>query len=77
MDALVDFVLGHWAGFFYLILGTGLVLYSCFVKRMSFQGDVAVLPEERRTYKASPEMRKYGVVLGMFPLLYGLYLLLT
>jgi hypothetical protein len=58
------------------MLGIGLVLYSCFAKRMSFEGDVAVLPEERETHEATPEMRKYGFALGMIPLLYGLYLLL-
>jgi hypothetical protein len=76
MDALIDFVVGHLAALFYLFTGIGVVLYSCFAKRMSFEGDVAVRPEERKTYKATPEMRKYGFVLGMFPLLYGLYLLI-
>jgi len=76
MDPLIRFVFGHRAALFYLILGIGLVLYSCFAKRMSFEGDFPVLPEERETYEATPEMRKYGVVLGVIPLLYGLYLLL-
>jgi hypothetical protein len=75
MDALIDFVLGHLAGLFSVILGIGVVLYSCFAKRMSFAGDVAVRPEERKTYEAAPEMRKYGFALGMLPLLYGIYLL--
>jgi hypothetical protein len=44
---------------------------------MSFEGDVAVWPEEKKTYKANPEMRKYGIALGMFPLLYGLYMVLS
>jgi hypothetical protein len=44
---------------------------------MSFQGDFpSWKPEERKTYKATPEMRLYGVALGMLPLLYELYLLL-
>jgi len=43
---------------------------------MSFQGDIAVLPKEKKTYEATPEMRKYGVALGVIPFLYGLYLLL-
>lgn len=76
MDALIDFVLGHVTGLFSLTLGLGVVLYSCFAKHMSFEGDVAVRPEERKIYEATPEMRKYGIAIGMFPLLYGLYLLL-
>ncbi len=76
MDASIDFVLGHLTALFYLLLGVGVVLYSCFASRMSFEGDLAVRPDEKETYKATPTMRKYGVSLGMFPLLYGLYLLL-
>jgi hypothetical protein len=76
MDALIDFVLRHLAALLYFITGMGVVLYSCFAKRMSFEGDFPWWPEERKTYKATPEMRKYGVFLGMFPLLYGLYLLI-
>ncbi|HEY1895269.1 MAG TPA: hypothetical protein VGG62_03310 [Terracidiphilus sp.] len=77
MNSLIEFMMGHLAGFFYLTLGIGCVLYSCFAKRMSFEGEVAVRPDEKRTYKVTPEMRKYGVALGMFPLLYGLYLVLS
>ena len=77
MNALIDYVLGHLAELFYVILGTGLILYSCFAKRMSFEGDIAVRQEERKTYVATPEMRKYGICIGMAPLLYGLYLLLS
>lgn len=76
MDALIDFAVKHLAALFYLILGIGVVFYSCFAKRMSFEGDVAVRPEERKTYRATPAMRRYGLALGMFPLLYGLYLLI-
>jgi hypothetical protein len=74
MDALIDFVLGNLAGLFFILLGIGLILYSCFAKRISFEGDVAVKPEERKLYEATPKMRKYGIALGMLPLLYGLYL---
>jgi hypothetical protein len=76
MDALIDFVLGHLVELFYIAMGIGVILYACFAKRMSFEGDVAVRREERETYEATPEMRKYGICLGMFPLLYGLYLLI-
>lgn len=76
MDALIDFVCGHLAACFYLISGIIVVLYSCFAKRMSFQGDFPLLPEERKTYEATPKMRRYGIAIGMLPLLYGLYLIL-
>ena len=76
MDELIDFVLRHPVVLFYIILGTGMVLYSCFAKRMSFQGDFAWRPDERQTYEATPRMRIYGIALGTLPLLYGLYLLL-
>jgi hypothetical protein len=76
MDAFIDFVLGHLAELFCIVLGIGLILYSCFAKRISFEGDVAVSPEERNLYETTPKMRKYGIALGMLPLLYGLYLLL-
>jgi len=56
------------------LLGIGLILCSCFAKRISFEGDVAVKVEERKLYEATPKMRKYGIALGMVPLLYGLYL---
>ena len=77
MDAFIDFVLGNRAELFCIVLGIGLILYSCFAKRISFEGDVAVRPEERKLYEATPRMRKYGIALGMLPLLYGLYLLLS
>jgi hypothetical protein len=74
MDSLIDFVLGNLAGLFCILLGIGLILYSCFAKRISLEGDVAVKPEERKLYEATPKMRKYGIALGMLPLLDGLYL---
>ena len=76
MDALIDFVLGHLAEVFSVLLGIGLILYSCLAKRFSFEGDVAVRPEDRKVYEATPQMRIYGFALGMLPLLYGLYHLL-
>jgi hypothetical protein len=63
-----------WQGSFCILLGIGLILYSCFAKRISLEGDVAVKPEERKLYEATPKMRKYGIALGMLPLLDGLYL---
>jgi hypothetical protein len=77
MDASIDFVLGHLAALFYVILGVGVILYSCFAKRMSFGGDIAIRSEERKLYRPTPRMRMYGVSIGMFPVLYGFYLLLT
>jgi hypothetical protein len=76
MEVLIDFVLGHLAELFYIILGIGVILYSCLAKRIFFEGDVAVRPEERKLYEATPKMRIYGCSLGMLPLLYGLYLVL-
>lgn len=76
MDTLIDFALEHRAGLFYLILGIGLILYSCFAKHMTFEGDVAVRPQERKFYKPTPAMRVYGIAIGAFPLVYGFYLLL-
>lgn len=73
MEALIDFVLGQIPALLLIALGIGLILYACFAKRMSFEGDVAVRQEERKTYEATPEMRRYGICLGMFPLLFGLY----
>jgi hypothetical protein len=77
MDALIDFVLGHLAGFFFLILGIGCVLYSCFSKRISFQGDFPLRPEERKTYEATSRIRRRAIAISILPLVYGLYLLLT
>jgi hypothetical protein len=77
MNSLIDCVLGNVAGFFCFLLGTGLILYSCFAKRISFEGDVAVRSEERKLYEATSKMRKYGVALGLLPFLYGLYSLLS
>jgi len=77
LNALIDFVYWYRIEFFYILMGIALILYSCFAKRMSFEGDFPTWPEERKTYEATPEMRKYGICLGMFPLLYGLYELLS
>jgi len=77
VERFIDFVIKHLAAIFYLSLGIGLLLYSCFAKRMSFEGDFPVLPKERKTYKATPEMRKYGIAISLFPLLYGLYVFLS
>ena len=76
METLIDFVLGHRAGLLYLSLGIGVVLYSCFAKHMTFEGDFPIRPEERRLYLPTRKMRLYEFALRMFPLLYGLYLLL-
>ena len=76
MDALIESVLLHPVVLFYIVSGIGVILYSCFAKRMSFDGDFPCCrPEERRTYRATPRMRLYGVALGTLPLLYGLYAL--
>jgi hypothetical protein len=73
MDAVIDFVLGHQGALFLVALGIGVILYSSFAKRMSFQGDFPLGREERETYEATPTMRKYGITLGILPLLYGLH----
>lgn len=77
MSASIDFVLRHPVVLFDISSGIVVILYSCFAKRMSFQGDFPLSPEERKTYRATPRMRLYGISLGMLPLLYGLYLLLS
>ena len=78
MNALIDTVLLHPAILFYIFSGVVVILYSCFAKRMSFQGDFPTWkPEEIKTYKATLKMRLYGVALGTLPLLYGLYLLFS
>ncbi len=74
MDALIDFVLGHMAPIFLVALGIGTILYACFAKRMAFEGDVAVRQEERKTYEATPEVRKirnlpWYVSVAVWPLL--------
>jgi len=76
MNPLIDSVVGHLVALFYIALGIGLILYACLAKRFFFEGDVAVKPEDRQFYEATPKMRIYGFVLGMLPLLYGLYHLL-
>jgi hypothetical protein len=76
MEASIDFVFGHLAELFCITLGIGLILYSCLARRISFEGDVAVRPEERKLHEVTPKMRIYGFALGMLPLLYGLYQLL-
>jgi hypothetical protein len=75
LDTLIDFVVLHPAVLFYIILGIAMILYSCFAKRFSFQGDFPLMPDEGQTYEATPRMRLYGIALGALPLLYGLYTL--
>ncbi len=50
MDRVIDFTIANWTSVFYVPLGLGLLAYSCFAKRVSFEGDVTVRPEERKTY---------------------------
>jgi hypothetical protein len=76
MGTLSAFVSLHLGELFCMGLGIGVILYSCLTKRFTFEGDVSVRSEDRQFYEATPEMRIYGVVLGMLPLLYGLYSLL-
>ena len=73
MNSLIDFVLLHPVVLFYIGSGIAVILYSCFAKRMSFEGDFPWRPEERKSYAATPRMRVYGIALGTLPLLYGLY----
>jgi hypothetical protein len=77
VDGLSDLLLAHLAELFCIVLGIGLILYSCLAKRMSFEGDVAVKPEGRKTYEPTPKMRLYGIAIGTLPLLYGLYQILN
>lgn len=77
MDTLIDFVSLHLGELFYIGLGIGVILYSCFTRRFTFEGDIAVKSEDRQFYEATPEMRIYGIVLGMLPLQYGLYSLVS
>lgn len=77
MDTLIDFVFLHLGELFCIGLGIGVILYSCLVRRFTFEGDVAVKSEDRQFYEATPEMRIYGVLLGMLPLLFGLYSLIS
>ena len=76
MENLLDVLLGNPIVLFYIVSGILVILYSCFAKRLSFQGDFPWRPEERKTHEATPRMRLYGIALGMLPLLYGLYHLL-
>jgi hypothetical protein len=69
MDALIDFVIGKLAELLCILLGIGLILYSCFAKRLSLRETRLSGPEERKVYEATPRMRKYGIALGMLPLL--------
>jgi hypothetical protein len=66
MDALIDFVLGNLAGLFCILLGIGLILYSCFAKRISFEGDVAVKPEERKLYEQRQRCANTELLLECF-----------
>ena len=77
MGTLIDFVFLHSGELFCIGLGIGVILYSCLARRFTFEGDVAVKSEGRQFYEATPEMRIYGVILGMLPLLYGLYSLIS
>ena len=77
MDSVIDFLIANYGAVFLVLLGVGLLAYSCFAKRMSFEGDVAVKPEDRETYVATPEMRKYGIFLSLLPLCYGIFALIS
>jgi hypothetical protein len=76
VDWLIDFAAANLIGVGFVLLGLGSVAYSCFAKRISFQGDFPLTREERKTYKATPAVRKRAILISLLPLLYGLFLLL-
>lgn len=77
MYSVIDFLIANYGAVFLLLLGLGLLAYSCFAKRIYFEGDVAVKPEDRETYFATPAMRKYGIFLSLLPLCYGIFELIS
>lgn len=73
LDTLIDFVVRTPAVLIYIGMGIWGILYSRFAKRMSFEGDIPTDWKKRKTYKATPKMRLYGVCLSALPLVCGLY----
>ena len=75
MDWLIEFAVAHFAGIAFVALGIGCLVYSCFARRISFQGDFPRTREERRTYEATPAVRKRAILISLLPLFHGLFLL--
>jgi len=53
MDTLIDFAFLHFGELFCIGLGIGVILYSCFTRRFTFEEDVAVKSEGRQFYEAT------------------------
>jgi hypothetical protein len=73
---LIDYCLSHLAGLAFVALGVGGVLYSCFAKYISFQGDFPLTKEERKTSPATRDVRIKALIISLLPLAYGIKLLL-
>lgn len=68
---LLEYVLRHPAEFGFISAGIAVILYASLAKRITFDGDFPLSPEERKSYQATREVRGYGIFLGALPLLYA------
>jgi hypothetical protein len=78
MTKLIPFARLHFASLIFIALGLGGMIYACFAKRISFEGDFPLTREEREnaTYVATPAIRRRVFVISLLPLLFGIFLLL-
>jgi hypothetical protein len=78
MTKLIPFAREHFASLIFIALGLGGMMYACFAKRISFEGDFPLTQEEqkRATYAATPDVRRRAFVISLLPLSYGIFLLL-
>jgi hypothetical protein len=77
MTKLIPFARLHFAGLIFMTLGLGGMIYACFAKRISFEGDFPLTREEREkaTQVATPAIRRRAFVISLLPLSYGIFLL--
>lgn len=73
VDRLINFAYWHGGELFTILVGIWLILYGCFARRMTFEGEVAVSPEDRVYYKPTREMRLLAVIVGASVVLWGLW----
>jgi len=73
VDRLIYFAYWHGGELATILGGIWLILYSSFARRMTFEGEVAVKPEDRVFYNPTREMRLTGATIGVFVVLWGFY----
>ena len=73
LNEILKFVSSHFTGCVFTAFGIWAILYSCFAKRLSFQGDVGLAPKYMKTYRATPSVRRRALIMSIPALAFGTF----